>query len=607
MSTLEYLGRPLEGRGGWKLSTLKRDKMVKNLVNQAGLDIKRVTKRKIIDLLLFAGEVRDASSPGVSPALQRVRSRSSRRSPGTPISSEERIALERPERISYPQAMSEDISPGRMPEMSMDASPEESISNYDLQRQRQYSAELKRKRQQIEDVSKADHLWLSYMNNQNYYREIMDYVIVKSGNRRVRYVGNVILASPPGDRDFVEPRKIYKALRDQQTHSIVIPALQDEAKYPPNKYPRQYVRKSALQKIYPSMAAYITDNPPHPQMDNIYFVGDLYGGKSFPIIHWNCFIIKRVNRDDTVSVLWFDPSMAAQTDDYDCKITTDTSELNMLGYSFNRDKFWSVLSGIERGFGIEPLEEFIAPNEVPQQYCRSGTDFVDLFCQSWVMLFAAAFANNKLLEFCRLPFNKYGVEILKAWLLCVLNNIPKRPKDQNAWSNVIAQGGSLYNFKYCRLPADPLFPYETGQCTIKNIQDLSKLRANRTCFDNVTRFYLSTFNVQKRQRENRLRSEHRERIDRERRQREADAEFARYQRRMEQERELRERELEEERRQREAEEEEKQREVEDFIRRMDAERERLRTEREPVQRPRTPERQQSGGILDTIYSWFSPH
>lgn len=284
-----------------------------------------------------------------------------------------------------------------------------------------------------DDIFYADDRWIKLMANRNYFRDFMNVIIPNSIYKAVCYQGNFFYAT----KENVTP------LIDEETHDIV--SLQAS-------------RFTAVpgQSIYPSVTEFFLDKRHRPVENcvNIYFVGDVHGGAMSGgvfNVHWNCFICVLSSKPGESHVVWYDPALS--------KENVKAGE-----YDFSPAKKDSILDSLFRFTGKLPVTS-IAPEIRAQRVCSSDFICVDSFCQTWVMMFAAAFIEGKSKEFLNLAFDKYANLILKTWLYCLVKN-----EGMVDWMREL-KTKELKVFEYCRLP--PIaFKSSSRQGAVKELRIL---------------------------------------------------------------------------------------------------------------------------------------
>lgn len=295
-----------------------------------------------------------------------------------------------------------------------------------------------------ENIFYSDDRWIRLMNNHIYYRQFMDEILKNSKiGLPVCYQGNFLYADDGLD---------FSPLIDEETHDIV--------------GGMQGLRASPPQVLYPTMAAYFAAHPTPPECCSIYFVGDVHaiaGGEYG--VHWNFFAF--VNFDNAKKfIYWFDPAVGQNTKG---------------GYNFNSKKKHIVISELLKGQRDVTTLTDLAPDFPPQYVCNSRYTCVDSFCQTWVMLFAAAFVEGKVNSFFALPFRKYSNLILKTWLFCTVKAMPDWVKEFKM--------KELKNFGFCRLPPQRE-KISLEDVVVTKVKALKK-EQGETCLDAVIRTFMN--------------------------------------------------------------------------------------------------------------------
>lgn len=263
-----------------------------------------------------------------------------------------------------------------------------------------------------DEIFAADDRWLRLMSNRNYFRDFMNVVLKRSKLKQpVCYQGNF----------FYSVEENITPLIDEETHDIVS-LIAD--RFTPVKG----------QRIYSNPTSYFLEHRPIPGCHNIYFVGDVHGnseGGDFEV-HWNCFIVYYRGPADG-DIIWYDPAYSRET-------------LRSGTYNFDLAKESSIVNSIHRFTGV--LRGIrVTPEIQAQRVCNPEFECVDSFCQTWVMMFAASYVEERAYDFLRLPFDKYGNLILKTWLYCLMT----KEEGLTEWLTELKTKG-LKAFGYCRLP-----------------------------------------------------------------------------------------------------------------------------------------------------------
>ena len=153
---------------------------------------------------------------------------------------------------------------------------------------------------------------------------------------------------------------------------------------------------------------------PDPKKIGVYFFGELHDADGD--IHWNIGFLNLAptpfQRGDRIiipakTICFFDPVA-----------TPAVAAGQAAGYD------WDSRTCIADGFSTA-LQSPITPglwlgDMRAQQSCTPGSNFTDLFCQSWCLMFLGIFCNEVITSFLHLNFVRYQFQIVKSWVLCTL-------------------------------------------------------------------------------------------------------------------------------------------------------------------------------------------
>lgn len=264
----------------------------------------------------------------------------------------------------------------------------------------------------VDDVFTSDDRWIKLMANSRYFTDFMDVILANNKREwRVCYRGNF----------FYSTKEDITPLIDEETHDIVTSFA---SKFKPVKG----------QQIFASPAEYFLEHPLVKDCANIYFVGDVHGASTngeFDV-HWNCFICEVDEMGKGKRVIWYDPALSEENVDD--------------RYNFTKSKKTHILNTLYRLVGKTELRDAI-PDIQAQRVCNPNSPCVDSFCQTWVMMFVAAYVEGKVHSFLfDLDFDEYGNLILKSWLYCLVKN-----EGMSEWMKEL-KTKELKGFEYCRLP-----------------------------------------------------------------------------------------------------------------------------------------------------------
>lgn len=223
----------------------------------------------------------------------------------------------------------------------------------------------------LEEVFSSDYRWISLLSNQLYFKEFINWLLKDSTD--CVYGGSFLR--------WGEDEKHISLIKDKESHHIVgvcRPAT-----------------RGSKQKFYPTFSDFMKAHPVVNPKKNIYFVGSVSEVEDEEVyVHWNCFVVHQN------TLIWFNPSGGKSA--FEHKHRNEIKD------------YFKNLTMIQ----IEPWER-------PQQYIQAGTDYVDNFCHSWCLMFAAAFIENKLSYFCQLNFKYFQNVILKTWLIHLFKEMPE--------------------------------------------------------------------------------------------------------------------------------------------------------------------------------------
>lgn len=294
-----------------------------------------------------------------------------------------------------------------------------------------------------ENIFYSDDRWIRLMNNRIYYRQFMNEILKNAKlGLPICYQGNFFYADDGLD---------FSPLIDEETHDVV--------------GGMKGLRASPPQVLYPTMTAYFAAHPTPPECCSLYFVGDVHAISDDEYgVHWNCFVY--INFDGMKkTIYWFDPAVGKSLQG---------------GYNFDRRKRAIIIDELLKDQLTQTTLIDLAPDFPPQYICNPDYTCVDSFCQTWVMIFAAAFIEGKVDWFFALPFRKYSNLILKTWLFCMVKEMPEWAKEFKT--------KELKNFGYCRLPP------QREEITLENVI-VTKVTAlkkgeGETCLDAVIRTFM---------------------------------------------------------------------------------------------------------------------
>jgi hypothetical protein len=214
------------------------------------------------------------------------------------------------------------------------------------------------------------------------------------------------------------------------------------------------------QAIYASPSDFFSVHPPEARV-NFYLVGDAHIPKDsenrsatspegvfaeapeeFVDVHWNAIVVDK----DRGRIVWYDPALeGADFGSGDGRYDFDAGK---------RGEILKVLQAMTPGLGLPFVtvegKAFFNPycgGQRAQQICETGEGIMstDVFCQSWVCFFVDAYAHGAAKAFIALPYARYQNAMLKAWLLCVLTQLPEYETEVKMYRNLL----------YCRRAVAP--------------------------------------------------------------------------------------------------------------------------------------------------------
>ena len=219
------------------------------------------------------------------------------------------------------------------------------------------------------------------MLNKEFRRLLTECSIKDSGRNDVVYggsciIGNIFKTSP-------KYKVNLEGLKDAYTVDLI--AIDVETKC---------ARGKDKQCTYSSVEEYAAKNSPPPGKLSIYYISSATGSGKNLDVHWNTVIVD----PKTQRVVVYDPSGD--------------------GYNFDSDKRMMFCKSIAKNYSYDMVSvEF---DESQQQVCNSACAGVDIFCQSWVVFFAAVYITDQLKGLAKIDFSKYQALPLKMWVSCMV-------------------------------------------------------------------------------------------------------------------------------------------------------------------------------------------
>lgn len=253
----------------------------------------------------------------------------------------------------------------------------------------------------------CDVNWVTLMNNRLFLREVADTIIGETKSP-VRLGGACIIGDRSDD---------LRLLIDEQTLDLVTPNLR-----------QQINTNSDEQSLYTTLNNYITRHSPQRGMCNLYFVGDAHGQGEHIDIHWNCCVVDM--RPGCEALVWYDPS----------------SSLSGGGsYNFSNIKQYKLIQALRKHIPKSYVSIELQPAERAQQFCGKHPA-QDIFCQTWVIMFASAYINNVFDLYATIDFIMWQNEPLKMWARCIVSRMRK---GRNSWQNEVNRNYKPF-ITYCR-------------------------------------------------------------------------------------------------------------------------------------------------------------
>ena len=267
------------------------------------------------------------------------------------------------------------------------------------------SRERKRKTPELGDQFDHDMEWVTLMNNRNFLSTLMRTVIKDSGKKNISFRGAFLYGTPGKD---------ISELIDTETIDLVFPG-------------KEKIKKTLTkQSIFTSVESFIKHRKPLPNKCNIYLAADLYGSGQYISTHWNSFILD-LRDPDYKYLVKYDPS--------------EDMEVDEEVYNFDQKKRNNIIKVMEDYTNDDTIT--LRTNQRAQQFCAEHA-VQDVFCQSWVVLFASVYINNCFEDYSKINFIKWQTQPIKLWLTCMATKMPK------SWQPTL-QTVLYYNFfTYCR-------------------------------------------------------------------------------------------------------------------------------------------------------------
>lgn len=256
----------------------------------------------------------------------------------------------------------------------------------------------KRKIPSIENVFDSDVSYVTLMNNKELIHDITKYIIKEAEDEKNqpkgRYVfgGNFILGE---DVPGVHSQDLTP-LVDEYTIDLISPNVQDK----PSRNPTR-------QGTYKTLKDWFKLHKPEEKQCTIYFIGQPHaeqGNTKNLDIHWNCFIVDRVEH----RIIWYDPSESIS---------------GGVGYNFDYGLKLHVKQTIRDICAMNFPILTALTTERAQQSCNPEYLDADIFCQTWVIFFASSWINGCFPTLVSLPFSKLTNFPLKLWMKCIISRL----------------------------------------------------------------------------------------------------------------------------------------------------------------------------------------
>lgn len=269
------------------------------------------------------------------------------------------------------------------------------------------------------------------MNSKEQYNPIMDFILRKHLDK-FKYGGAFVFG-------YENSNLIDLIDKNGPSHDIVWEGF------------RQNVKGNKLkQGLYKTIEDYFNVNKPDNKKETIYFVGDANGNGEYVDVHWNCFIVCKGR------ILWYDPTYSKEIEEEDSEYGTKALLTNLDDYNSEEDEDYVYSEESEDELEYNSDSDFeeeqekseidlnnfdsdkqkqiidyfekelilVEPEEPAQYYTEQGPLYTDIFCQSWVLLFASAYVEKEMENYLtNLDFFKYQTVILKQWLLNIFQQL----------------------------------------------------------------------------------------------------------------------------------------------------------------------------------------
>jgi hypothetical protein len=254
--------------------------------------------------------------------------------------------------------------------------------------------------------------WVTLMNDRAFMASLMRTMLKEAGSdgNNMRFGGACIIGRKRDDLTL---------LKSPLTLDLVSSTMK---LYKP--------RKRTHQSVYNTYSQFLDANPPRIEKANIYFAGDAHGSGEHISIHWICYII---DLRPPTRLIWYDPSVESgeQGD----------------AYNFSPKKKRRILKTVGKKLPINifktmDLQEWKTRDRA-QQWCATSPS-QDVFCQTWVLMFASVFINGAWEGYKRINFVKWQNQPLKMWARCITSRMPK------TWHPMLQNQSYVTFFTKCR-------------------------------------------------------------------------------------------------------------------------------------------------------------
>lgn len=269
----------------------------------------------------------------------------------------------------------------------------------------------------FEEYSAAEFKWLSYPSNREFHLTFSEFIISNSiMKNEAKYMGAYYI---PLNNSFAAK---YTATNEIKENLDII-YLDNLKKFKNTK------KFGVNQSKFQTFDDFAENRKPPKDKYGFYFFGELHDENGF--IHWNLCITDPFNNQ----IMFFDPVLDSKS------INEEHESLYQQYYDFTTRKI--ISSAFGENFGKNYT--LILPSERPQHIADSKRNDVDIFCQTWCLLFLDIFCNKKIDTFLQIPFSVYRTEVVKVWVYKTLKKFNKAGKD-NEWN--IFKSSMMESFTY---------------------------------------------------------------------------------------------------------------------------------------------------------------